>query len=408
MYPSAPLTELLKKNAKWKWGEEEQRAFAELKSKIADMEVLGVPRPVGEIVLVTDSSNIGGGSTIFQWQSLVPEQIPEKFSTFGVAPDGTFKHEYPENLRLVPLGHWTWKWNATRRRNHSWEQELLAALLTFASQQRMVYKLPIVWFTDNDALVSFLGKEPPLNARLRRAYLFLSQFTLRSFHLPGLKNELCDYLSRNAFQELIEVDFENLAKEAFTRMDTQIDLWMHEILSLSQMVNISEVDYAQGDFSEIWQSVPPHQSSLLHGKFYYKSGSKLFCERKLVVPRAHLPEVLKMCHQTNNHPGSERTLLFFLKYFYSELSRTDLLLLCKNICDQCSICLLSKPNRASDLGENSSLPIPQLCNDVLNIDFVQMDPRNNFDYVLTVVDALSRFVQFYPCQKGITGEGVMK
>jgi len=37
-----------------------------------------------------------------------------------------------------------------------------------------------------------------------------------------------------------------------------------------------------------------------------------------------------------------------------------------------------------------------------------MDPHNNFDYVLVVVDALSRFVQFYPCQKGITGEGVMK
>jgi transposase InsO family protein len=37
-----------------------------------------------------------------------------------------------------------------------------------------------------------------------------------------------------------------------------------------------------------------------------------------------------------------------------------------------------------------------------------MDPYNNFDYVLTVVDALSHFSQFYACQKGITGEGVMK
>ena len=45
---------------------------------------------------------------------------------------------------------------------------------------------------------------------------------------------------------------------------------------------------------------------------------------------------------------------------------------------------------------------------MLYIDFVQMDAYNHFDYVLTVVDALSRFVQFYPCQKGITGEGVLK
>jgi hypothetical protein len=67
-YSSAPLTELLKKNVKWKWGDEEQKAFQELKDKIAAMEVLGVPRPFGEVVMVTDSSNIGGGSTIFQWQ----------------------------------------------------------------------------------------------------------------------------------------------------------------------------------------------------------------------------------------------------------------------------------------------------------------------------------------------------
>ena len=38
------------------------------------------------------------------------------------------------------------------------------------------------------------------------------------------------------------------------------------------------------------------------------------------------------------------TLLFFLKHFNGELSRMDLLLLCKNICDQCQICFLAKPN----------------------------------------------------------------
>ena len=33
---------------------------------------------------------------------------------------------------------------------------------------------------------------------------------------------------------------------------------------------------------------------------------------------------------------------------------------------------------------------------------------NNFNYVSTVVDSLSHFVQFFPCQKGITGEDVLK
>ena len=145
-YSSAPLTALLKKNVKWRWGEEDQRSFEELKKKIASMEVLGVPKPIGEIVMVTDSSNIGGGSTIFQWQSLEPQQIPEKFSTFGVCPDGSLKHDYPENFRLVPLGHWNWKWNESRRKYHYWEQELLAAVLTLASQSRIVSNMPIVFY----------------------------------------------------------------------------------------------------------------------------------------------------------------------------------------------------------------------------------------------------------------------
>ena len=272
----------------------------------------------------------------------------------------------------------------------------------------MIGNLPVVWFTDNEALAKFLDNEPPLNARLRRAYLFLSQFSLRAFHLPGIKNELCDYLSRNAFQEMTDVNFETLAREAFAKMDTQIDLWMHHLLTLSQKVVILPIDYEQSTFAEIWKSAEPYKTVFQDGRMYFKSGDKLFCERKLVVPKAKLVEMLKMCHDTNNHPGTERTLLFFLQNFFSENTRTELLLLCKNIVDQCQVCLLAKPNKASDRGEVSSLPIPQLCNDTLYVDFVQMDAFNNFDYVLVVVDALSRFVQCYPCQKAITGEGVLK
>ena len=118
--------------------------------------------------------------------------------------------------------------------------------------------------------------------------------------------------------------------------------------------------------------------------------------------------MLKLCHETNNHPGSERTLLFFLKNFYSGLTRTELHLKCQQLCNVCPTCLLSKPNRSTDRGLISSLPIPPLANDTLYLDFVQMDMYNNFDYVLTVVDSLTHFVQFCPCQKSITGEGVVK
>ena len=118
-FSSAPLTELLKKNVKWHWQETEQKCFEELKAKIAALEILGTPRSSGEIIMITDSSDLGGGSTLFQWQTLDPKQIPEKFSTFGAKSDGSFKNDYPDNYFLVPLGHWNWKWSEARQKYHS-------------------------------------------------------------------------------------------------------------------------------------------------------------------------------------------------------------------------------------------------------------------------------------------------
>jgi len=110
---------------------------------------------------------------------------------------------------------------------------MLGGVLTLASRFRIVANLLIVWFTDNEALTSFLDKDPPLNKRLRRWYLYLSQFQMNIFHLPGLKNEFCDYLSRHAFDEKIDEEFESLVREAFVKMDCQLDLGLQQILVLS-------------------------------------------------------------------------------------------------------------------------------------------------------------------------------
>jgi len=45
---------------------------------------------------------------------------------------------------------------------------------------------------------------------------------------------------------------------------------------------------------------------------------------------------------------------------------------------------------------------------VLFIDFISMDPFNNYNYILTIVDSLTRFAKFIPTTKNITGEGVLK
>ena len=57
-YTSAILTDLIKKSTTWRWDPQEQQVFEQLKDKVANTKCLGVPRAQGEIILVTDASNV--------------------------------------------------------------------------------------------------------------------------------------------------------------------------------------------------------------------------------------------------------------------------------------------------------------------------------------------------------------
>ena len=73
---------------------------------------------------------------------------------------------------------------------------------------------------------SFQKGPPPEKAKLKRWWADLSQFRPTVHHIPGEKNELSDYISRNNCDALIGESSEALFKEAFQRMDVQLDLSM--------------------------------------------------------------------------------------------------------------------------------------------------------------------------------------
>jgi hypothetical protein len=326
--------------------------------------------------------------------------------TKGIHPDGSLDHSYPPSYALVPLGHYSWKWSDTRKRYNTYERELLAGILAMSTQFRMLSHQKIVWFCDNQATRSFLDSAPPMNPRLRRWYTFLSQFNLCIKHISGLKNEFCDWLSRGKFEAMIGENFDEVAAEAFERMDLQLDFAI--LFKLTTPLNFSEKDYLESELKPIWEMIEERKSTLIDGKMFYKTDRELFHETKRMVMSSKLEKVLQWCHDVNGHPGAQRTVLFFSKHFYSEVLKKELMLIAKKICDQCEVCLKSKPNTASDRGIISSLPIPQIANDTIYIDFISMDSHNEFNYVLTMVDSLTKFSKFIPCTKNISGEETLK
>ena len=169
-YSSAPFTDLIKKTTPWRWTGREEECFQELRKKIASSNCLGVPRPKGRIVLITDASDVGRGGMIYQSQELNPAEVTHcHHRTSGLNRDGSLKHDYPTSeWRLVPLGHWNWKLNPARSNYSTYDQELLAGMLVLSSQSRLLGSNPIVCICDQEPVKSFQKGPPPDKAKLWR------------------------------------------------------------------------------------------------------------------------------------------------------------------------------------------------------------------------------------------------
>ena len=224
-----------------------------MKKKIASSNCLGLPRTKGGIVLITDASDVGGGGTTYQWQELNPAELTHcHYPTSGLNRDGSRKHDYPSSeWQRVPLGHWNSKWNQARSNYSTYDQELLAGTLVLSSQSRLLGSKPIVWLSDQEPVKSFQKGPPPEKAKLKRWWTYLSQFRLTVHHIPGRKNELSDYISRNNFDVLLGESSEALAKEAFQRLDVQLDLSMR---TAGILEGWSLTDY-QSEYKKILQTL---------------------------------------------------------------------------------------------------------------------------------------------------------
>ena len=93
----------------------------------------------------------------------------------------------------------------------------------------------MVWLCDQESTETFLKGALPENRKLRRWWGFLAQLKLNIYRVPGLKNEVCDWQSRENFDEKISATSEALSREAFPKMDVHLDLTMSKAELLSSL-----------------------------------------------------------------------------------------------------------------------------------------------------------------------------
>ena len=95
---------------------------------------------------------------------------------------------------------------------------------------------------------------------------------------------MCDWLSRTEFDSLLDDAIGDLAEDAFSRMDQQLDLTLQQLLFLDSAISLCAEMYVQNELSDLWKQIEEFQAILLPipkiGKNTQKEEFELFFKTK--------------------------------------------------------------------------------------------------------------------------------
>ena len=193
-----------------------------------------------------------------------------------------------------------------------------------------------------------------------------------------------------------------MAQEAFAKMDQHLDLFMRK----EKLMSWSMKDLT-ADYSDILDQLTVWSSKILHGLQWSRTTTHLYREDLICVPKDYDETMLEWAHKPDGHPGVERTLWFFQKYFFAKSSDASLKKILSKIIAECPRTKV-KANTAAYRGEVRNLPIPNQMNSILYVDSMELPRFAGHDFPLLVTNGLSRYSRVFLLTKKVDGEGVLK
>ena len=201
-----PIVELTRKSRPFVWGQEQERAFKEVKSRLTNPPVLHLPKAEGRFILYSDTSTEGTGSSLWQMQEGKARLIGYASETFPEACSRYSVTKLEMTGLLVNMNLW---------KNLLKHREFDATVDHVAVAQIMK------------------AKTEPATTRIMRLLDRLSAYSFNLYYVKGTDMVLADYLSRNRSKD---IDPSALIPISFCCMDvyrglleTEIGLEMYNI-----------------------------------------------------------------------------------------------------------------------------------------------------------------------------------
>jgi transposase InsO family protein len=397
-----PLFDLTVKGRRFKWEDEHQKAFMEIKKVLTKDIILMFPKPDQPFILHFDASEVGTGAVLQQ---------------------------YDDHGLLRPIEFFSKKWNKAEYNYSVPDKELYGLVLALKHWYPILFGADsIMVYTDHKSLRDF-SKTQLLKPRHARWALVLEDFKDRMEinWIAGRKNIVADVTSRNPHFTLNESELKERLETVmlpesvfgltakshqmnFGRLLTsrkgspclpegkQDDQISHDNITIEEK-EVHELDEADDDtdseHSEEEEETPPtsikcrpHQTDISNDR-----------NRQLDVLHTHHDNVL------SGHYGYRKTLDLIMRRYWWKGLRKDV----KKYIETCDVCQKSKSGRQSPHGKLIPLPIPERNWEKITMDFIVKLPKSNkYDSILVIVDRRSKMAHFIPCNETITAEGTAR
>ena len=376
-----PLNDLLKKDQKFEWTDDCQRAFDELKKRFTEEPVLMMPDQTKPFQIETDASKYATGGVLTQLDSN-GDRHPISFISKTLSP--------------------------AERNYEIYDRELLAIIRGLEEWRHYIQGSPhtTIVLSDHKNL-TYYREAKKLNRRQARWSLYLSEFDVKLVHTPGSKMIQSDALSRRPDlcpeEDNDNEDIVMLPNDMFLNL---IDVDLQEKIAIS--------DDLDGNAAEalklLLEKAPTEMTTGLENWKVenYNGRNILFFKGKNYIPRNMelRREIVRMFHdhETAGHPGEIGTYNAVQQHYWWPGLRTFV----KNYVQGCGICQQfkidrtpSKPAYIPTEGARSTRPFANCSMDLIT----DLPPAEGYDSILVVVDqGLSKGVILAPCNKTITSE----
>ncbi|KAF8116430.1 hypothetical protein N665_0018s0040 [Sinapis alba] len=334
---AAPLTEVIKKDMGFMWGEAQENAFEALKEKLTHSPLLILHDFAKTFEIECDASCIGIVAVLMQ------ERIPIAY--------------FSEKLGGSTLNYATY------------DKELYALVRALQTWQHYLWPKEFVIQTDHESL-KYLKGQNKLNKRHTIWIEFIETFSYVIKYKQGKENIVADALSQR-----------------YVLLNT-LDA---KLLGFEQLKEMYESD---PDFKEAYLSC----EKFAKGHYFMHEGY-LFYDNHLCVPNYSMRELfVRESHggSVMGHFGITKTLKILLDHFYWPHMKRDV----ENICERCATCKQAK-SKVQSHGLYSPLPIPFHPWNDIPMDFIVGLPRTRTgkDSIFVVVDRFSKIAHFIACQK---------